>query len=136
MIIKKVLFKDIPQNELISFLEKHPKTQVVNADLVFGQKHVLHCVQQLLKAFAQGRNLSKSEEMEFLLVISGNKQINKAINLIRVENKAVFVSWSDAAERTYDEFRNAFSFEETKMDDFSDEEIKRAIEKSATFWIN
>ncbi len=136
MIIKKVLFKDIPQNELISFLEKHPKTQVVNADLVFGQKHVLHCVVQLLKAFAQGRNLSKSEEMEFLLVISGEKQINKAIERIKIENKGIFVSWSDDAENIYNEFKKVFSFEESELDDFPDEDVKKAIEKSATFWIN
>ena len=135
MIIKKVLFEGEAHGKLLHFLEGHPKTQVIGANLAFGEKHVLHCVHQVLKAFAQRRNLSKSEELEFLLAISGERQIKSAISKARAGREAVFVSWSEGCEKAYADFVSGFNAKEIPMGEFQDAEVMGAMERGATFWV-
>ena len=130
MIIKKVLVNDATHNRLMDFLKNHPKTQLVKANLLMGRKHSINCVQQVLKAFAQGRNLSKSEELELILVISGERQILKALEIAKPDKEIAFISWNE--KDIWSDFIKEFDVEEREIEESSD---LSAIEKSSTFWI-
>ncbi|RLG20915.1 hypothetical protein DRN74_04205 [Candidatus Micrarchaeota archaeon] len=135
MIVKKVLLRSSAEDEVLGFLKEHPKTQLIRAEFIHGQKHAIHCVQQLLKAFAQKRNISSKEEIELILIALAERQIKKAIEKNSLEGEVVFISWADEAESFYEEFRNRFVARELKLEE-EDSETLQAIEKSATFWIH
>jgi KEOPS complex subunit Cgi121 len=56
--------------------------QIFNADHIAGKKHLFFATINALKAFEQGRNISNALEMETLLYASGQRQIDKAIEMI------------------------------------------------------
>ena len=137
MIVKAVRLGRVDNNALIDFLKAHEKTQVVSAGCVAGEAHVLHCVEQSLKAFARGTNITKSEEMEFIIRLAAKRQISKALKDCEVKgDHAVFVSWSNKAKEYFDAFKKEFNATEEKFKEASEEKLKAAIEKSATFWLS
>ena len=126
MIIKGLEFSE--SYDFAEFLDKHKKTQIFDACLFVSKRHIEHCVQQALKAFAQKRNISRSPELEFLLCLTAEKQVKKALKKVITGKKAVFVSWNNS----WKDFKKQFQFKEIKLKDLSDFD---AIEKSAVFWI-
>lgn len=122
---------------LTAFLEKHPKTQAFDASLFAGRRHVLSSIEQSLKAFSQGRNVARTEELEFLVRVSAQRQIRDAIKKCTVRGrKAVFVSWSPKAAAFYSAFKKEFDAKETRLKEPPLEKQKEAIERTATFWLS
>jgi len=53
--------------------------QLFNSDVVAGWLHVLHSVINALYGFKSKRTISKKEEIEILLYLSGDRRIDRAI---------------------------------------------------------
>ncbi|MBS3059892.1 MAG: hypothetical protein J4432_00075 [DPANN group archaeon] len=137
MLIQHVAFEETPSQVAIrGFLEKHPKTQVANATLVFGEKHAQHAIIETRRAFAEKRNISKTEEMEFLLRLMGVRQINKALEAALPNHEAVFISWSENAKESYDDFLAQFGAKHAEAKAHTQDEVLDAIEQTSTFWLN
>jgi KEOPS complex subunit Cgi121 len=58
--------------------------QLFDADHVAGKPHLFFAALNALKAFENGRNISEKLEMEALLYASGQRQIDKAIEMLGV----------------------------------------------------
>ena len=127
MIIKGLEF--LEKVNFAQFLDNHKKTQIFDMSLFVSKRHIEHCIQQALKAFAQKRNISKSVEMEFLLCITGEKQVSKALKKAVGGKKIVFVSW----DSSWNDFKKQFQFKEIELKDNQDLD---AIQRSASFWIH
>jgi len=128
MIIKGIEF--LSETDFSEFLDKHKKTQLFDAPLFVSKRHTEHCIQQALKAFAQKRNISKSAQLEFLLCLTGEKQVRKALEKAKVKGKkGVFVCWNNS----WNTFKKQFQFKEFVLKDKQDLE---SIQKSATFWLH
>lgn len=56
--------------------------QVVSLRPVAGKNHVMFALEQTFSAFETGTNFAKSAELEFLLRLSANKQIEKALDIL------------------------------------------------------
>ena len=132
MIVKLVEFNKFDVEKVMSFLKNHRKTQIVSFDVVVSEKHVIHSVNQCLKAFAQHRNYSKSEEIEFLIRLAGERQIKKVIEKSTPAKKSVFVSWNGS----WKDFKKEFDFKELNFPVVSEKKEREALEKSATFWLS
>src|SRR2546426_6470975 len=55
--------------------------QILNPESVFGRDHLVSALGHARRAFDQGRNTTDSIEMEFLLYVSGERQISKALEV-------------------------------------------------------
>jgi len=53
--------------------------QAIDAEVVYGQDHLVSATEHAVRAFAQGRQSTNSLELEILLYASGERQIQKAI---------------------------------------------------------
>lgn len=70
-----------------SFAQKNKiEVQVLNADLVYGKKHLVSSVFHAYKAFQNKNNTSNSIAMEILLYASGERQLKKAIPKMGIKN--------------------------------------------------
>jgi KEOPS complex subunit Cgi121 len=58
--------------------------QVVNAEVVYGEEHLLSAAEHALRSFAQGTNATNSLALEILLYAAGERQITKAIKKMGV----------------------------------------------------
>ena len=58
------------------------RIQIFDAEHIAGPNHLFFATINALNAFDQGRNISENLEMETLLYASGQRQIEKAINMI------------------------------------------------------
>ena len=132
MIVKLIEFNKFDVEKVMSFLMSHKKTQIVNSRVVVSEKHVIHSVNQCLKAFAQHRNYSKNEEIEFLIRLVGDKQIKNVLEKAKPGKKCIFVSWNNS----WSDFKKEFDFKELKFPLVSEKINKEALEKSATFWLS
>lgn len=135
VLVKAIEFKNLNLDDIIAFLEKHEKTQIVNMMCVFGEKHVLHSVFQTLKAFANHENITRNESLEFLVRLSGSRQITKAIKASGAQQQSVFVCWDKNTDDVFNEFKKRFPFREIPLRKVPLDEEMDAIEKSATFWL-
>lgn len=62
------------------FSDKNSVTiQVFNADLIFGEKHLISAYEHAVRAIKQNRNTTNSLEMEILLYAAGERQLKIAI---------------------------------------------------------
>ena len=86
-------FRDVKIDDFDEFLEQirtemSPTTvQLFDADHVAGKPHLFFAVLNALKALEQGRNISEKLEMETLLYASGQRQIDRAIEMLGVRPK-------------------------------------------------
>ncbi len=79
--------------------------QIFDADLVFGEEHLIVAYEHAKRAFEERRNICKTIEMEMLLYASGRRQINEAISLIGAKkegNYAFFVHGKIEREKLID----------------------------------
>jgi KEOPS complex subunit Cgi121 len=53
--------------------------QVFNADLIFGEKHLISAYEHAVRSIKQNRNKTNSLEMEILLYAAGERQLKIAI---------------------------------------------------------
>src|SRR3990172_8472819 len=99
--IKAIEFQELDLKGVLDFVSKNHDCQVVNESIVLGEKHIIHSVYQALKAFRSGKGLAHYEGMEFLLRISAERQITKAVKLCEPKKRSVFISWSDKSEEKF-----------------------------------
>ncbi len=136
VLIKGIEFEKLDSDNLMDFLSKNKKTQVVEAKCFFGEKHVIHSILQTLKAFRNRENISKNEELEFLVRLSGQRQIKNALSICRPGKKAVFVSWSKNNKKLFSEFKKGFKVKARVLKEPDLGAQKGAIEKTATFYLS
>jgi len=55
--------------------------QALDADKVVSEKHIAFAVEKALAAFALGRNIAKDPGVEILRYASGERQIERALNM-------------------------------------------------------
>ncbi|MEM2888664.1 MAG: KEOPS complex subunit Cgi121 [Candidatus Bathyarchaeia archaeon] len=82
---KNVKIKNL--QTIFSFLKTPKKDcyiQLFNAEVIAGFDHLYFACLNALKAFEQGKNISKDLAVETLLYASGQHQINKAIQMLGV----------------------------------------------------
>ena len=136
MLVKAVEFKKLNETELLGFIGRNECVQVVPLRLFSGETHVVHSVNQALKAFAINENLSKSQGMEFLLRFLGERQIKKAIAKGKPEKRSLFVCWSGDCDAVFADFEKNFEFTELELPLASVEKEKKAIELTSVFWLS
>ena len=136
MILKAVYFDTTPDKEKIrKFLDSHEHTQLFAQKCFFGKRHLKHTLLETKRAFDEKRNISNSEEIEFLLILNANRQISKAISNCTPQQNSIFVSWNTNAKKIFSDFSEEFQFEEQELTEQSETSSLDAIEKSATFYI-
>jgi tRNA threonylcarbamoyladenosine modification (KEOPS) complex Cgi121 subunit len=136
VVVKGVVFKNFDLTQIKNFLHENPKTQIVSVGSVCGKKHALHSINQTLKAFAAQRNLAKQEEIEFLLRLSGQRQIERALCACTPKKRSVFISWSGKAQSVYSTLKREFDVQEVPTKESPKAELKAAMEKTTTFWLD
>ena len=68
-----------------NFEDAHSSTvQLLRADRIFGQLHLVSAVERAQRAFEQGRNRSKHLGTEILLYCAAERQIKNAIELLGI----------------------------------------------------
>ena len=88
--------------------------QLVNPKKVFGKRHVLHCILLTESAFKGNTNIASSPGLEFLIRLSGTRQINKAINRMSPKGKALVVVFGKGAMKCYEKARDTVGWTEDK----------------------
>jgi len=84
----KGYIKDVDKflDEINSYSKKHKLViQVFNADLIYGEKHLVSSVEHATRAIINKTNTTKTLEMEILLYASGERQLKLAIPKIGVK---------------------------------------------------
>ena len=56
--------------------------QLLNADAIAGENHIIHGVNQAFLAFERGENLAKDISVEIALRCSAQRQISKAFKIL------------------------------------------------------
>lgn len=136
VLIKGIEFEKLDSDRLMDFLSENKKTQVVDAKCFFGEKHVIHSILQTLKAFRDKSNISKSEELEFLVRLSGQRQIKNALSICKPRKKVVFVSWNKNDKKIFSKLKKEFKVKARVLKEPDKESQKDAIEKTATFYLS
>ena len=109
--------------------------QLLNADAIAGEDHVLHGVYQALIAFKRGENLAKDISVEIVLRCSAQRQISKAFKILGLKEGemnicAVFVNCDDYTSQLSEHFTLDDSVLDSDVDklteiyDISQEELK------------
>lgn len=55
--------------------------QALDADLVVSERHILFAVKKALSAISEGRNIAKDPGMEIMRYASGERQIERALDM-------------------------------------------------------
>ena len=83
--------------------------QAVNADMIYGKKHLISASEHAIRAFEEKRNSTNSLAMEILLYASGERQIQRALQKIGVKKgktNIAFVIISEVKEETKEKIAN------------------------------
>jgi tRNA threonylcarbamoyladenosine modification (KEOPS) complex Cgi121 subunit len=136
VLIKGIEFVKPDHERLMDFLAKNKKTQIVDAKRFYGKKHVIHSILQCLKAFRGNDNIARTEELEFLVRLVGERQIKIALKKCMPRKKAVFISWSKNRGKIFSGFRKDFKIREIALKEPSLEKQKDAIERTAAFYLS
>lgn len=136
VLVKGIEFEKLDSDRLMDFLSKNKKTQIVDAKCFFGEKHVIHSILQTLKAFRDKDSIARNEELEFLVRLSGQRQIKNALTICRPRKKAVFVSWNKNNKKIFSELKKEFKIKASVLKEPDKESQKEAIEKTATFYLS
>ena len=67
--------------------------QAIDADLLAGRRHAVFAAEKAIRAFEEGKNISKNLGIETLLYIAGTRQIERALRfgIKRGENKVALI---------------------------------------------
>jgi tRNA threonylcarbamoyladenosine modification (KEOPS) complex Cgi121 subunit len=66
--------------------DKKCEAQIIDAEMVFGNAHILSAYEHAERAFNEGRNSSNSLATEVLLYASGERQISAAIEKMGIKD--------------------------------------------------
>lgn len=77
--------------------------QLLNADSIVSERHIIHGVNQAVLAFRRGENLAKDLSVEIVLRCSAQRQISKAFKLLGLHEGemnlcGVFINCDDYSE--------------------------------------
>jgi KEOPS complex subunit Cgi121 len=134
-LIKGIEFEKLDSERLMDFLNKSKKTQMVDIKCFHGQKHVIHSILQTLKAFRNKENIAKTDEIEFLVRLSAQRQIKRALEACNPSKKCVFISWSKNAKKIFSGFKKEFKAREHPLKEPDADTVKKAIERTSTFYL-
>ncbi len=136
VLVRGIEFEKLDLDGLMDFLSENKKTQIVDAKCFFGEKHVIHSILQTLKAFRDKGNIARNGELEFLVRLSGQRQIKNALSICRPRKKAVFVSWNKNSGKIFSGLKKKFKTRAIALKEPGKEAQKEAIEKTATFYLS
>ena len=115
--------------ELKDFCERNSIVgQIFDADLVFGEEHLIVAYEHAKRAFEKGRNICKKIEMEMLLYAAGKRQINEAISLVGAKNagRYAFFFYGEIEREKLLDFISSFGLEiDQKVVEFRKEKLKK-----------
>lgn len=63
------------------------RMQFIDACVVFGPDHIVSAAEHALRAFDQARNTCRNLRSEFMLYVSGERQISRAIEVAGIRKK-------------------------------------------------
>lgn len=91
--------------------------QLLNADSIVSENHIIHGVNQAYLAFDRGENLAKDISVEIVLRCSAQRQISKAFKMLGLHDGemnlcAVLINCDDYSN----ELSELFSFDESALD--------------------
>lgn len=83
--------------------------QLLNADAIASQNHIIHGVNQAFLAFERGENLAKDISVEIVLRCSAQRQISKAFKMLGLKEGdmnlcAVLINSNDYADELSEMF--------------------------------
>jgi len=73
--------RGIAHPEAKGLMESDVRVQFVDARVVFGTEHVASAAEHAIRAFKRGRNVCREMRAEFMLYMSGQRQISTAIRI-------------------------------------------------------
>lgn len=65
-------------------ISKDCTLQLLNADGIAGNEHILHATHHAIKAFERGENIAKDLGLEICLRTSAQRQISKALDILGI----------------------------------------------------
>ncbi|MDT7885919.1 MAG: KEOPS complex subunit Cgi121 [Thermoproteota archaeon] len=92
--------------------------QLINSRRVFNFLHIIIAVYKTYRAFLQKRNIAKEKSMEFILRLSGKRNIRDALQIVGInENvkEAIFICCDTNIEKinnAVENFKNTFKISE------------------------
>lgn len=81
-------YRNVKLGDVRAFMEKIRErtgrsfVQLFNAEVIATWEHLFFAALNVMKAFREGRNISKREDIELLLYASAQRQIDKAIKIV------------------------------------------------------
>jgi len=91
-------FFSLPNTNIDEYLQKirlrnhkHVNLQLVDPSFIVSRKHIEIAIYHTQKNFKQGNNIAKDKSTEFLLRISGKKQISSALELFGIKENSKIV---------------------------------------------
>ena len=98
--------------------------QLLNADSIVSENHIIHGVNQAFLAFERGENLAKDISVEIVLRCSAQRQISKAFNILGLHEGdmnlcALLINCDDYS----DELSSLFKFDDSVL--VADEKKKK-----------
>jgi len=95
---------DLFIEKVVSFAqEKNITIQALNADMIYGKKHLISAFEHAKRAISQKRNTTNSLSMEIMLYASGERQLKLAIPKMGVKQGKSNVAFVFADDRISDD---------------------------------
>jgi len=63
------------------------RVQMIDAEVIFGPDHIVSAAEHALRAFDQARNVCRNLRSEFILYVSGERQISSAIEVAGIKKR-------------------------------------------------
>ena len=84
--------KDVDIDLIISALKSHNRKkvtlQILNPDFIVSNRHIHAAIYSANKAIETGRNIARERANEFLLRLSGKRQITSALDIFGISEKS------------------------------------------------
>ncbi|MCE7742112.1 MAG: hypothetical protein GOP50_06605 [Candidatus Heimdallarchaeota archaeon] len=116
--------KDMNLDEFLEKLKlkqnKKVRLQLIDPTLIVSEKHLLISIYHTLKAFEQNKNIARDQATEFLLRVSGKKQISNALELFGIKvtcNVIMIIAFggsSDENKEAVEHFLSSINISEEK----------------------
>ncbi len=126
--ISSFAFKEVDQKEILAYVDNLKKKfelfQIIDADKVCSIIQILSSVHRTYRAFSSSQNIAKDFSIEFLIRLSGKRQIVDAIKMLGIKEdtkNGVVI----CAGKNLEEIKNIITY---ILDKFSREENENFIE--------
>ena len=129
--------------DLIDSIKKDDEIiQLLNADAIAGENHIIHGVNQAFLAFERGENLAKDISVEIVLRCSAQRQISKAFKILGLkegnmnlcailinskdytsELSSIFTLDEDVIEPDFEKLVKIYKIDDVELDNMCIEDI-------------